>query len=124
MTLRDTSTGLEFWVSVADGKNGGSTVTVIGELDGATSPRMRAALERALEGDGDVELDLRGCTFVDSGGIAALVWASWRLKERGRRLVVIGARKRVRGILDLAGIAGHSAIVINGPEDERDDVPV
>ena len=48
-----------------------------------------------------------------------LVWAAWRLKEQGRRLLLLGARERVRGILELAGIAGHSAIVIDAPE--RDD---
>ena len=116
MALKDTSTGLEFWVSVADRPAGGSTATVFGELDAATAPQLRGALERAIEADGDVELDLRGCAFVDSSGIAAVVWAAWQLKERDRRLLLVGARERVRGILELAGIAGHSAIVLDEPD--------
>jgi hypothetical protein len=45
-----------------------------------------------------------------------VVWAAWQLKERDRRLLLVGARERVRGILELAGIAGHSAIVLDEPD--------
>ena len=113
MTATDFSTGLEFWVSVADGQNGAAIVTVFGELDTATAPRLRAAIEPALEGERDIEIDLRGCGFVDSSGIATIVWAAWRLKERDRKLLLLGVRERVRRILDLAGIAGHSAIMLD-----------
>ena len=116
MTATDYSTGLEFWVSIADGRDGAAVVTVFGELDTATAPRLRAVLEPALDGDSDIEIDLRGCGFVDSSGIATLVWAAWRLKERDHKLLLLGVRERVRRILDLAGIAGHSAIMLDPPQ--------
>jgi anti-anti-sigma factor len=109
----DYSTGLEFWVSVADAQGGGSIVTVFGELDTATAPQLRTALATAMEADGEIVIDLRGCTFVDSSGIAALVWAAWRLKDQERKLRIQGSRERVRKILDLAGIAGHSAVLLD-----------
>ena len=112
MTPTDSSTGLEFWSSLADRPGGGSIVTVIGELDVSTAPRLRRTLEEALTHEGDVELDLRGCGFVDSSGIATLVWMAVRMKERDRRLRLLGARERVRRILDLTGISGHSAVEI------------
>jgi anti-sigma B factor antagonist len=112
MTPTDYSTGLEFWASLADRPGGGSIVTVFGELDVSTAPKLRATLEQALGREGDVEIDLRGCGFVDSSGIATLVWMAVRMKERDRGLVLLGARERVRRILDLAGIAGHSAVEI------------
>jgi anti-anti-sigma factor len=111
----DSSTGLEFWVSVAEGSGGTSVVTIFGELDGATAPQVRKAFSEAMELGQDVEVDIRGCGFVDSSGIASLVWAALRLDERGNRLLVVGARPRVRGILELAGVAGHSAIVLDAP---------
>ena len=90
-------------------------MTVFGELDVSTAPRLRPAFEQALEADGDVELDLRGCTFVDSSGIATLVWAAWRLKEDGRKL--LSARRPRPGPPDSGPrrIAGHAAIVIDQP---------
>ncbi|MDX6583969.1 MAG: anti-sigma factor antagonist [Solirubrobacterales bacterium] len=115
MAPTDCSTGLEFWVSLAARPQGGSLVTVMGELDVATAPRLRATLEQALAAEGDVEIDLRGCGFVDSSGIATLVWVAIRLKDRNRRLLLLGARERVRRILDLAGIAGHKAVEIVEP---------
>jgi anti-sigma B factor antagonist len=91
-------------------------VTVMGELDVATAPRLRATLEQAIAASGDLEIDLRGCGFVDSSGIATLVWCAVRLKERDRKLTLLGARERVRRILDLAGIAGHQAVeIIDAP---------
>jgi anti-sigma B factor antagonist len=112
MTPTDSSTGLEFWSSLADRPEGGSIVTVIGELDVSTAPRLKQTFEQALANEGDVELDLRGCGFVDSSGIATLVWAAVWMKERDRRLHLRGARERVRRILDLAGISGHAAVDI------------
>jgi anti-sigma B factor antagonist len=117
LKFTDSSTGLEFWVSVADGPEGTAIVTVFGELDGATAPQAREALTEAMDRGGDVEVDLRGCGFVDSRGIAAIVWAAMRLAERQHKLFVVGARPRVRGILELAGVAGHSAIVLDEPLD-------
>ena len=113
MTRTDSSTGLEFWSSLAERPEGGSTITVIGELDVSTAPRLKRTLEEALTREGDVDLDLRGCGFVDSSGIATLVWVAVRMKERDRRLRLLGARERVRRILDLAGISGHSAVEID-----------
>lgn len=112
MTPTESSTGVEFWVSLADRPGGGSLITVFGELDVSTAPQLRSTFEQALEREGDVELDLRGCGFVDSSGIATLVWVAVRMKDRDRRLLVLGARERVRRILDLAGISGHSAVEI------------
>lgn len=115
--MTESSAGLEFWTSIADGPHGGPVVTVFGELDTATAPQLREVLERAVESEdsGDVQVDLRGCSFVDSTGIAGLVWAAVRLKPQNRRLLLLGASDRVRRILDLAGIAGHAAIVIDEP---------
>ena len=106
-------TGIDFAASVApSATGGGSVVTLFGELDVATADRLRPALERALEMPGDVEIDLRGCTFVDSSGIAVLVWAAWRLKQDSRRLRLRGARPRVRNIFDLTGLTEHSSVVV------------
>jgi anti-sigma B factor antagonist len=104
--------GIEFQATVAPNASGGSVVTVFGELDIATADDLRPVLEKALDIPGDVEIDLRGVTFVDSSGIAVLVWAAWRLRHRDRLLKLRGARPRIRNIFDLAGLTEHSAVVI------------
>jgi anti-anti-sigma factor len=104
--------GIEFWTSIAPAAGGGSVVTVIGELDISTAAELKPVLQEALDGDGDVELDLRGCGFVDSSGIAVLAWAAWQLKDGSRRLVLRGAKPRIRSIFELTGLARHSSVVL------------
>lgn len=111
----DLSRGLDFSVSVADRIGGGSAITVFGELDVATAPRVREALESAIAATGEVEVDLRGCAFIDSSGIATLVFAGWKLKDQDRLLRIRGSRDHVRRSFDLAGLAGHPSIAL---EDE------
>jgi anti-sigma B factor antagonist len=108
--------GVGFAVRVAERPGGGSLATVLGELDVASAPELRRALERALDAEGDVELDLRACSFVDSIGIATLVMAARRLSEDGRTLRIRGARQRVRKIFDLAGLTAHSGVVFEPEE--------
>jgi anti-anti-sigma factor len=49
-------------------------VSVRGEIDMATAPRLRAALERAA-GASEVRVDLRAVDFMDSTALSALVEA-------------------------------------------------
>ncbi|MGH2954414.1 MAG: STAS domain-containing protein [Solirubrobacterales bacterium] len=108
----------DFAVHVADRPGGGVEVTVFGEIDMASAPRLRRDLDRAIAHDNGVTIDLRACSFIDSIGIATLVAAAWRLKERGRVLRIRGVRDRVRRTLDLAGLSTHESIVLE-PDGER-----
>jgi anti-sigma B factor antagonist len=114
--LIENGSGVGFAVRVAERPGGGSVATVLGELDVASAPELRRALEPAIDADGELELDLRACSFVDSIGIATLVMAARRLSEDGRKLRIRGARQRVRKIFDLAGLTAHSGVVFE-PED-------
>jgi anti-sigma B factor antagonist len=95
---------MSFKALVAPGQGGGAVVTMLGELDLAAAPALRTTLDEALEYGGDVEVDMRGCGFVDSTGIAAMVGAARQLAERGSALHVKGAQERVRNIFELAGL--------------------
>ena len=101
-----------FSVHVGDGDDRGTAVTVFGELDAATAPRLRQALDQLIDGEGEVLIDLRACGFIDSAGIAVIATTALRLKEQGRRLVLRGVRERVRRILDIAGLSSQKSIVL------------
>ena len=89
---------------VAEGKDGGAVVTMLGELDMASAPELERVLNEALSYGGEVEVDMRGVGFTDSTGIAKLVSAARQLAERGSALHVKGAQDRVRRIFELAGL--------------------
>jgi anti-anti-sigma factor len=112
MEIRSSQGRPEFAVHVADREGGGVQVTVFGDLDMASAPRLRRDLDRAIaRGDG-VTIDLRACGFIDSIGIATLVAAAWQLKGQGRVLRIRGARERIRRTFDLAGLSRLDSVVL------------
>jgi anti-sigma B factor antagonist len=73
-------------------EDGGHTVlTASGELDLASSPKLRAAIAQALiaGADGAVLLDLGGLSFCDSSGMRELLLAYNELQKRGIALSIV-----------------------------------
>jgi anti-sigma B factor antagonist len=80
-------------------------VSVFGELDQATAPKLRSALGAALDArDKAVLVDLSDCGFIDSTGLSLLVEAKRRLAEDDRRFAVCCPDADVRRLLELTGI--------------------
>jgi anti-sigma B factor antagonist len=83
-----------------------TTVTIGGEIDLLTAPRVRETL-LALASDGrvNVVIDGRPITFIDASGIRALIEAHAALKNDGSRLVMIPSRavQRLHSLLELDG---------------------
>lgn len=79
-------------------------VSVAGELDQATVPRLRSELTVALDGDGGVIVNLRDCSFIDSTGLSLLVEAKRHLADGEREFAVCCPDDEVRRLLELTGI--------------------
>jgi anti-sigma B factor antagonist len=81
----------EAGLDIAMGRRGTTAVlTLAGELDMHTVPRLRMRLAAALaQGDASVLVDLTGITFMDSTGLAALVSGMRRARRSGGSLVLI-----------------------------------
>ena len=77
------------------------TITLAGELDGYTAPRLRAAIEGAGSDVAAITLDVAGVSFIDSTGISILVWAHKRVAEQGGELVLRGPRPDVYRVLEI-----------------------
>jgi anti-anti-sigma factor len=105
-----------FSVHVAPRAEGGTQVTIFGELDGVTAPQAQEALERAVNEPGKVVIDLRACGFIDSMGIAVIAGAASRLKDDGRHLVIIGAGTRMLRTFEIAGLTDGPLITIEGEQ--------
>ena len=108
----------DFSVHIAPTDDGGTVVTIFGELDLATKDHVRKAVDSILDRPGHVVIDLRACPFIDSTGIAVLAKAALRLREQNRSLRLRGVRERVRRILDIAGLSASDLLVIE-PEDRH-----
>jgi anti-sigma B factor antagonist len=78
-------------------------LTVTGDINMMTSPRMRAALmQAASEQPQRLVVDLEGVTYIDSSGIATLVEALQRARRQGRQLVLRGLRESIKAVFQLA----------------------
>jgi anti-anti-sigma factor len=88
-----------FKCSWADGGFHAAWVHLAGELDIATTPRLKRVL-RALRAR-LVVLDLRGLTFMDSSGVHAIVETSIRARQLGDRLLLLSGPPGVDRVFTL-----------------------
>lgn len=80
---------------------------VSGEIDVATSPRLRQILFGLIDsGSGRIDIDLSGVTFLDSSGLGVLVAARNRLRGQRREhaLAVRGVPDSIRRVFEITGL--------------------
>ncbi|GAA4182680.1 anti-sigma factor antagonist BldG [Streptosporangium oxazolinicum] len=85
---------------------GHTVVTIVGEIDLYTAPRLQAEFTRLLGQSQTmlVVLDMSAVEFCDSTGMNVLLSALKRLRERGGTLEVAAPRPAVRKILQVTGL--------------------
>lgn len=84
--------------------DGVQAVSVFGELDQATAPELRGALDEAVANGGGVCVDLSECSFIDSSGLSLLVETQRRLGDADRGFAVCAPRTEVRRLFELTGV--------------------
>jgi anti-anti-sigma factor len=81
-----------------------------GELDLATAPMLTERVKEALAGaDGNIDeiaVQLADVAFIDLAGVRALWTCRELARERGADLVLAGARRQARILLELCSLAG------------------
>ena len=78
---------------------GATVVTLCGELDLASAPRVDAALD-ALD-ETDVVVDLRPLTYLDSTGVRLLLRRDREARALGRRFILRPAPPGVQRLFEL-----------------------
>jgi anti-anti-sigma factor len=96
-------------LSVVTKRNGDTIcLEVSGDIDMTTADTFRAAMVTALGEPVDhVVVDLEGVRFMDSSGIAALVYAHDRSGSYGSTLRVINCRPNVRQVMEITEVYEH-----------------
>jgi anti-sigma B factor antagonist len=76
-----------------------TVVTVGGDIDVFTSPRLRETLLELIEkGQVDLLVDLGEVEFLDSTGLGVLVGIHHRLRNREGSMSLVGGNERVRRV--------------------------
>ena len=90
-------------------ESGGATIVAIdGDVDLATVPELRTALQAvATAGDGrPLVIDLTAVTFMDSSGLAVLLAATKAARERDRPFAIVCPEGPARLLLAVTGLDG------------------
>jgi anti-anti-sigma factor len=79
---------------------------LIGELDIAFAPRLQETVARLCERDGarTLTIDLSRLVFIDSSGMAAIVYASRFCERHDCELALIPGQKPVQRVFELTGL--------------------
>lgn len=93
-----------FRISEVDLDSGCREVRVEGELDLSVADQFQRRLDAAAADDVEVLISLERCDFIDSTGIAAIVFAHRLLADKGRRLLICGTSPQVSRILTITGL--------------------
>jgi stage II sporulation protein AA (anti-sigma F factor antagonist) len=82
-------------------------VTVAGELDLETAPRLRVLVDAELAHSGarNLLLDLAAVSFLDSSGLGAILGRYRTVAAAGGKMGIAGATTPVKRVLRLSGVA-------------------
>jgi anti-anti-sigma factor len=84
---------------------GRATLTLVGELDITTTPRLSKYLSTlAQTHQGLIVIDLRQLTFLDSTGVRALVRADSYARRDGWNLAIVKGPPQVQRVLEICGL--------------------
>jgi anti-sigma B factor antagonist len=82
-----------------------ATVTLTGELDIATVPRVEEAIDTALAGEvRTLTVDLGGLGFVDSSGLRLFIVLDQRAAEQGWTLRLLRPAEHVLTVFQVSGV--------------------
>lgn len=84
---------------------GWTVVSLTGEIDVATAPRLREHLAAACASAPRIIVDLTHVDFLDSAGLGVLAGAMKRARFRGRTLRLVCPCRQIRNVLVMTGLA-------------------
>lgn len=106
---------MDFEVSIDEHADSYSVVSVRGEVDLHTAPKVRYAIDRASEKNGvsAVVVDLRGTTFMDSTSLSTFMHSREELEERGISLRLTAPSEAVERIFRITGFNDYFKVFSN-----------
>jgi len=80
-------------------------LTVNGEVDVYTAPRLKEHLVKCIQGGStEILLDLNGVSFIDSSGLGVLVGALRRARENSGTIRLVCTRENVLKVFRITGL--------------------
>ena len=84
-----------------------SIITVVGEVDLYTSPKLRSEILDAVHAaEAEVRVDLSEVEYMDSSGVATLVEGFKGARENAKTFTLVAPSQAVMKVLELAKLDG------------------
>ena len=97
---------MDFAVSAQPQGDSIAVISIQGEVDVYTAPKLREEIHRRLDqGETRVVADLTNVAYMDSSGLGVLIGALKRSREEGGDLIVAAPNPRISRILDVTGLS-------------------
>jgi anti-sigma B factor antagonist len=92
--------------TIEHARRGVVIVSVTGELDAYTAPKIRGGIRAAMTAPGtsQVQVDLADVSFMDSSGVNALIRCRAEAEPRGISMVVANPQPQPLKVLDILGL--------------------
>ena len=95
-------------------------VSLSGEINLRSSPKLHASLLKIIAGRPDrIILDLSGVSYMDSSGIGTLVEIKRRVERYKGSLILAALQPRVRGLLEITNLEQFFTIATDVAEAEE-----
>lgn len=98
---------MDFKISIDEHADSYSIVTVRGEVDLHTAPKVQYAIERGSEGVKAVVVDVGGVAFMDSTALSTLMRAKESLEKKGASLRLTAPSRAVERIFAVTGFGDY-----------------
>ena len=96
---------MDLGLDVDPDRNGFTVLSVRGEVDVYTAPRLREKLvELVSEGKYKIVVDLEGVDFLDSTGLGVLVGGLKRLRSHDGDLTLVCTQHRILKVFEITGL--------------------
>jgi anti-sigma B factor antagonist len=107
---------MDFDVSIEEHAEAHSVISVRGEVDLHTAPKVQYAIERAAENGGAVVLDMNSITFIDSTALSMLARAKRSLGEKDTDFRIARPSEAVERIFSVTGFRDYFEIFASREE--------
>lgn len=112
--------GAPIQITVETPVEGTHLVFVRGEVDLATAPHLRLALDDVARGSNqDVVVEFSQDSFIDSTGLHVLIEAAKRLRAIGRLLRVRTDDANIRRVFEVTGLTDELGLTTGTPDKQR-----
>ncbi|RJQ45224.1 MAG: anti-sigma factor antagonist [Gaiellales bacterium] len=96
---------MEFNIDRETVTDGAAVITVAGELDLYTAPRLKENLVSIIDGGAlRIVIDMSAVHFIDSSALGVLIGGVKRLKPSDGRLVLVSVDENVNWIFQITGL--------------------